>query len=300
MSEYKSGFIGIVGPTNSGKSTLLNALLGAKISIVSPKVQTTYHAVRGVLSETNSQMIFTDTPGFQRHKDPVARLLNRVAEKNAKECDLILWVFDASRKDVLVQIERYKEKIQKTFPKEKSFVALNKVDKVNRLNLLPIIEAVHKMDLFSEIIPISALKKDGLLNIKKVLNERMQEGAKFFPDEEVTDRPKFFLVAEMVREKIYQATHEEVPYAAWVEVESWEEDQKVPMIHATIHVDSDSKKGILIGKGADKLKRIGTSARRDIEAMTGKKVCLKLRVDVQKDWKRDPRHLQSYLELDKV
>ncbi len=300
MSEFKSGFIGIVGPTNSGKSTLLNALLGTKISIVSPKVQTTYHAVRGVLSEPDSQMVFTDTPGFQRHSDPVARLLNRVAEKNARECDFILWVFDASRRDVLVQVERYAEKIRTTFPKEKSFVALNKVDKVNRLTLLPIIEAVHKMDLFSEIIPISALKKDGILNIKSVLNSKLEGGAKYFPDEEKTDRPKFFLVAEMVREKIYLATHAEVPYASWVEVESWEEDVKVPVIHATIHVDSDSRKGILIGKGADKLKRIGMSARKDIEEMTGQKVCLKLRVDVQKDWKRDPRHLQSYLELDKV
>lgn len=299
MSEFRSGFIGIVGPTNSGKSTLMNALLGEKLSIVSPKVQTTYHAVKGVLSDENSQMIFMDTPGFQKHKDPVAQLLNRVAEKNAKDCDLILWVFDVSRKDVLVQVERLSKKI-KNFPKEKSFVALNKIDRLNKLELLPLIDGIVKMDLFQEIIPISALKKDGLDRVKKILGGKLEHEMKFYPDEQLTDRPKKFLVAELVREKIYQATHEEVPYATWVEVEHWDEEPTVPMIHATIHVDSDSKKGILIGKKAVKLKNIGIAARRDIEKMTGKKVCLKLRVDVQKDWKRDSRHLKTYLELDQV
>ncbi len=300
MSEYKSGFIGIVGPTNSGKSTLLNALLGEKLSIVSPKVQTTYHAVRGVLSDENSQMVFTDTPGFQKHKDPVAQLLNRVAEKSAKDCDLVLWVFDVSRRDCLIQIERLAEKIGTTLTKEKSFLALNKIDKVNKLELLPIMDAIIKMDLFNEIIPISALKKSGLDSIKKLLTGKLEHDSKFYPDEQLTDRPKKFLAAELVREKIYHATHEEVPYSTWVEIEHWDDEVEVPMIHATIHVDSDSKKGILIGKKAVKLKNIGIAARRDIEKMTGKQVCLKLRVDVQKDWKRDSRHLKSYLELDQV
>lgn len=296
-NEFKTGFIGIVGPTNSGKSTLMNALIGQKVSIVSPKVQTTYHGVRGIRSTKEEQMVFTDTPGFQRHKESVARLLNKVAERHAKDCDVLVWVFDASNPRVLLQIQKMREKILALKPKEKTFLVLNKVDKVAKPSLLPIMEAVIKLDLFHEIIPMSARKKDGLENLLKAVRPELSTGEKLFPDDDITDRPAQFLVSELVREKIYRATNQEVPYSVWVEIEEWEKEAKCPTIRAVIHVDSDSKKPILIGKKGEMLKRVGTEARREIEALLGHQVCLKLHVDVEKGWKTDSRRVEEYLEL---
>lgn len=300
-SSHRTGFIGIVGPTNSGKSTLMNALMGRKLSIVSPKQQTTYHGVRGIMSSEKEQMVLTDTPGFQRHHEPVARLLNRVADKNAKECDVLAWVFDASSPRCFQQIEKLAEKIKNFKPAELSLCVLNKADKIPKPTLLPLIEQIAKLGLFSEIVPISALRGQNLDNLQKVLRAKLPEGEPLYPKDMVTDRPEEFLITELIREKIYRATYQEVPYSAWIEVEEGtkeEREAKVPTYRAVIHVDSASKKGILIGQGGAMLKRIGTEAREEIENLLGRHICLKLHVDVQNEWKRDANHLNRYLELE--
>jgi GTP-binding protein Era len=296
---FKSGFVGIVGPTNSGKSTLLNALLGKKISIVSPRAQTTYHGIRGIQTTDSSQMIYVDTPGFQRNKEAVARLLNKVADKNAKDCDLLLWVFDASNEKVVQHIEGLRDRIAQK-PPEKSHCLLNKIDKIPKGSLLPLLAQIHALGLFSEIIPISAKKGDGVERIKGFLSPKLPDGNVWYQPGEVTDRSQDFVLSEFIREKIYEATREELPYTVWVEIENWGEIQtgKVPTFHAVLHVDSESRKGILIGKQGEMLKRIGVAARKEIETYLGHQVCLKILVKVQPGWREDGRHLNRYLELD--
>jgi len=293
-----------VGPTNSGKSTLMNALMGKKISIVSPRVQTTYHGVRGILNKKNAQVIFTDTPGYQQHPDRVARLLNRVADKNASECEVLVWTFDASNPRVMHQIHKLKTKISQFKPKEQSICVLNKIDLIPKLSLLPMMDEIIKMGLFKHVIPMSARKSDGVQDLLSVINEPLPEGPQLYPSEQITDRSQSFLMSEFIREKIYRATRQELPYSVWIEMEEWQDPdeettkKKVPTYRAVIHVDSDSRKAILIGKGGEMLKRIGTEARKEIEGMLGHQVCLKLFVDVQKDWKENSRQLNSYLELE--
>lgn len=302
--EFKSGFVGIVGPTNSGKSTLLNALMGKKISIVSPRVQTTYHQVRGIVNQKNAQVIFTDTPGYQQHPDRIAKLLNRVADKNAGDCEVLVWTFDVSNPRVLHQIHKLKNKITQFKPKENSVCVLNKIDLIPKLSLLPIMEEIIKLDIFSEVIPVSAKKNDGVERLLGMIKQPLPEGPQLYPSEQTTDRSQSFLMTEFIREKIYRATRQELPYSVWIEMEEWQDPsesnqkKKVPTYRAVIHVDSESRKAILIGKGGEMLKRIGTEARTEIEAYVGHQICLKLFVDVQKDWKDNSRQLSSYLELE--
>lgn len=300
MSDFKCGFVVITGPTNSGKSTLLNAFMGEKLSIVSNKPQTTYHGIRGVQTTADYQMIFTDTPGIQNYPQVIPRLLNKVADSKAEGCDVGLWVFDASSPAALRNIENLRQKIEKGIPREKRICALNKVDVVKKENLLPLIETIHKMELFGEIFPLSARKGSNVEQLKKVLISMMPVGPAMYPAEMVTDRSNSFRIAELVREKIYTLTHEEVPYTVYIDVEEnapAAEESKVPHIHASICVDSDSRKGILIGKKGEKLKRIGILARQDIEKITGHKICLKLHVKVDPQWTSDSNKVQRYLEL---
>jgi GTP-binding protein Era len=299
---FKCGFVGLVGPTNSGKSTLINALVGEKLSIVSPRPQTTYHALRGIVSTPEYQIIFTDTPGFQNHPDAVPRMLNKVADRNAQDCDLLIWVFDASKPRTLIQINRLKEKITKHPAHEKNICVLNKVDVMDKGELLPLIAELSKLNIFAEIIPISARKVDGVDRVFKAILDRIPEGHAFYPLDQRTDRSFSWRAAEMVREKIYRETREEVPYSVYVETEEQTQEEgvapaKVPTVRVVIHVDSDSRKGILIGKGGLVLKKIGTEARADIEKILGKHICLKLFVHVESDWKNNANKLQQYLEL---
>ncbi len=302
MSEIqtKSGFVGIVGPTNSGKSTLLNALMGKKVSIVSPRSQTTYHGVRGILHDGANEVVITDTPGFQGYPETVARLLNNVAQKHAVECDALLWVFDAASPNVLRHIENNRDRIRSFKPKEKTVAILNKVDKIPKTKLLPMLQALHDTDLFSEVVPISALKEDGIVSVRKIIQAFTTDSPHFYPKEQTTDRPVSFLMAEFVREKIYEATREEIPYSVWVEMEEGTPEERnavVPVFRATIHVDGPNRKKILIGKQGSLLKQVGIEARKEIELLVGKKVCLKLHVDVHDKWRENPQHLDKYLEL---
>ena len=298
--DTKSGFVGIVGPTNSGKSTLLNALMGKKVSIVSARSQTTYHGVRGIIHDGANEVVLTDTPGFQGYPETVARLLNNVAEKHANECDALMWVFDASNPSVLRHLENNLDRIRKYKPTDKTVAILNKVDKVAKPSLLPLLQKFHETGAFSEVIPVSALKEDGMESVKMVMTSFTRSSPHFYGETQSTDRPPEFLMAEFVREKIYRATREEIPYSIWVEMEEGtpeERSAKVPVFRAVIHVDGANRKKILIGKQGSLLKIIGTEARKEIEAMVGKKVCLKLHVDVHDKWRENPQHLDKYLEL---
>jgi GTPase len=297
MADFRCGFVGVVGPTNSGKSTLVNAMIGEKVAIVSPLPQTTYHGVRGILNQPSVQMIFTDTPGFQEYPQPVPRMLNRVADRNAGESDLLLWVFDVSHGKALDQIQKFRKKISQLKPTASSFCALNKVDKIDKQTLLPLIQAIHALGLFAAIIPISAKKSDGIKPLAELLKDHLPVGPAMYPTDAFTDRSRDFLISEFVREKIYRMTKEEIPYSVWVETEGEETGGKVPTIRVVLHVDSNSRKGILIGKGGSLLKKIGTEARSEIEKMMGAHICLKLHVDVHDEWKNDANHLNRYLEL---
>jgi len=292
-----SGFMGIVGPTNSGKSTLLNALVGRKVSIVSQKVQTTYHGISGILNLEAGQIIFTDTPGYQRHPDRVARLLNDVADQKAAGCDAVMWVFDASNPRVFQQVLKLKTKISQLKKPELSFCVLNKVDKIAKIQLLPLIQSLWELGLFKEIIPVSAKKGNGMERLVQIANQVLPEGDELYPKTAISDRNPHFHLAEFVREKIYQVTHEEVPYSSWIEIEE-SEGPRMPEVLAKIHVDSESKKGILIGKKGEMLKKIGIEARKEMESFLGKQIYLKLHVQVQKKWKEDSRFVNRYLELD--
>jgi len=298
--SYRCGFVGLVGPTNSGKSTLMNALVGEKVSIVSPLPQTTYHGIRGILNRKTSQLILTDTPGFQRHPDALPRLLNRVADKNAEDSDQLVWVFDASNPRVRNQFEKLSPKIKASKRPELSFCVLNKVDKVNKLELLPLIQQISESGLFSEIIPVSARTGDGVKVLEEVLVQKLPEGEAMYGKDQRTDRPMSFRISEIVREKIYRSTKEEVPYSVFIEMEEdfgGEKAERVPNVRVVIHVDSDSRKAILIGKGGTLLKKIGTEARGDIERILGHQICLKLHVHVEPEWKKDANRVNRYLEL---
>lgn len=297
MDTFHSGFVAVVGPTNSGKSTLVNALVGEKISIVSPRPQTTYHSVRGILTRETSQIVFTDTPGLQNFKAGVARLLNRVAERNVGEANLCLWVFDVSEDSFSKKIERLKTRISQAAPKERTILCLNKSDKIAKLKLLPILALLHEWALFSSVIPVSALKHDGLSRIVSEIETLLPEGEALFPKEMVSDRGPQYWLTEWVREQAYHRLRDELPYSIRVELEQWEETPKGVVAHATIHVDSRSKKGIVIGKGGQKLKEIGSAARQALQKKLGRKVNLFLNVHFDPDWQRDRSQLQKYLEL---
>jgi GTPase len=299
MSEvnFKCGFVGIVGPTNAGKSTLLNALVGKKVSIVSEKVQTTYNNVRGILNSPESQVIFVDTPGLQNDRENLARLLNKVASHAAAEADLLVWVFDCSRSQFLKQMDKLAPKIRSLNSPDKSICVLNKVDKVAKETLLPILEHIAKLELFSEIIPLSAKKASGVDRLLAVVQSKLPEGPALFATDSFTDRPMEFLLKETVREKIYEVTHQELPYSVYIEMEPPQEEGRVPEYRAVIHVDSPSRKGIIVGKSGRMLKMIGTRARADMEKLLGKHICLKLHVDLEPGWRGDTRVVESILEL---
>jgi len=311
MKKFVSGFIAIVGPTNSGKSTLLNQLAGQKISIVSPKVQTTYRGVSGIIDHPTGQYIFTDTPGYQRHPDRVARLLNTVADQKASACDAALWVFDATNKRVFSQVMSLKNKITELKPQSESICVLNKVDKCSKLELLPLIQSIWELGVFKEVVPISAKTGNGVERLIEIAQTLLPEGTALFPEGTLSDRGLDFLITEAIREKIYRLTHQEVPYSTWIELEEmasentqengYENEEtdrvRVPTLLVKIHVDSDSKKGILIGKQGERLKQIGIEARKDIEKLLKKQVCLKLHVHVQPRWKEDSKFVNRYLEL---
>jgi GTPase len=290
---YQSGFVSLVGAPNVGKSTLLNAMLGQKISIISPKPQTTRHRLLGVKHAGWGQIIFLDTPGIFSATSLLDKSLVQAALTTLREVNLILVLIEpfpgrAQLPEALVSPLQAMD--------TPVFLLINKVDLVRKKDLLPIMETGARLFPFKEIIPISALNRDGLDLLEKKIREMLPEGPAYFPEDMITDLPEQFLVEELIREKVFRLTSEEVPYAVAVTVDSFRRREDKPLIHiqATIHVERDSQKGILIGKGGLLLKKIGQSARASIEPLVGSQVFLELWVRVEKNWRKDPRFIKRF------
>ncbi len=319
---FRSGFVCILGRPNAGKSTLLNALVGEKLAIVSPKPQTTRNRVQGIINlpkskgQSGAQIILIDTPGVHKPDSSLGRKMMVEVREALEECDVVLLLMDATRK--LDQRDEFAIQMLKHSP-AKVCLILNKVDllKGGKSKLLPLIEEYKKLHQFHDIIPISALKRDGLDVLLKQVTAALPAGPAYFPPEQITDQPARFMAAEIIRERVLVETEEELPYATTVMVDDFEEGAKLTRILATIYCEREGQKGILIGKKGQMLKRIGTSARLQIERMMGTKVFLELYVKVQPnwresrgfveelDWRRQLEHLmggrvESPMELQKV
>lgn len=288
---YKSGYVAIVGRPNVGKSTLLNAILGQKISITSRKPQTTRHNILGIHTTDSVQMMFLDTPG-QHLNTPRAinRYMNRTASAALSDVDVVVFVVDRlkwSDEDSMV-LERVKAS------GKRCIVVVNKIDRIAGAELLlPHIQDLAKEIPDAEFIPVSALKRKNITNLLDVIEKRLPIGEPFFDEDQVTDRSMRFMVAEIVREKIMRQLGEEVPYAATVEIEKYEIRGHITHINALVLVERDGQKTILIGEKGSRLKLIGTEARKDIETLCGSKVMLEIWVKVKSNWSDDERALQS-------
>lgn len=292
MTEHKSGFVAIVGRPNVGKSTLLNRIVGQKIAIMSDKAQTTRNKIQGVYTTEEAQLIFIDTPGIHKPKHRLGDFMVETAYSALREVDAVLFMIAADDKrgrgDDFI-IERLKNVASPVY------LIINKIDKVHPDQLLGIIDDYRQQMDFKEIIPISATEGNNFETLMKTLVSQMPEGPQYFPDDQITDHPEYFIVSELVREKVLLLTRDEVPHSVAVVVDSMKrnEDDKV-RIQATIIVERDSQKGIIIGKGGKMLKNIGSKARRDIELLLGDKVYLELWVKVQKDWRDKQTYLTDY------
>ena len=290
---FRSGFVAILGAPNAGKSTLLNRLLGQKISITSKKPQTTRNRILGVVHRTGSQMVFLDTPGIHRARNPLNSRIVEAALSTLSEVDLVLLVVDAQTPDEASERLLLDKLTQQRLP---VLLALNKIDRVQRPALLSQIERWSGLIPFVAVVPISAKNGEQVDRLMDAMETSLPAGAPFFPPESLTDLPARFIAAEMVREKAIRLTGQELPHAVAVTIDSFKEEKKGALIriHATIHVERDSQKGIVIGRQGTKLKQIGEAARQEIEELLDTKVFLKLFVRVQKNWTRDTKALRKF------
>ncbi len=283
MTEHKSGFVSIIGRPNVGKSTFVNRVIGHKIAIMSDKAQTTRNKIQGVMTRDDAQIIFIDTPGIHKPKHKLGDYMMRVAKNTLSEIDAIMFMVNVNE-----DIGRGDEYIMEMLKNVKTpiFLVLNKIDLVHPDTLMPKIEQYQSYMDFIDIIPISALEGLNVDHFIDVLKSFLPEGPKYYPDNQISDHPEQFVVSEIIREKILHLTSEEIPHAIGVNVDRMiKEDEDKVRIEATIYVERDSQKGIVIGKGGKKLKEVGKRARRDIEMLLGSKVYLELWVKVQRDWR---------------
>lgn len=283
MTEHKSGFVSIIGRPNVGKSTFVNRVIGHKIAIMSDKAQTTRNKIQGVMTRDDAQIIFIDTPGIHKPKHKLGDYMMRVAKNTLSEIDAIMFMVNVNE-----DIGRGDEYIMEMLKNVKTpiFLVLNKIDLVHPDTLMPKIEQYQSYMDFTDIIPISALEGLNVDHFIDVLKSFLPEGPKYYPDNQISDHPEQFVVSEIIREKILHLTSEEIPHAIGVNVDRMiKEDEDRVHIEATIYVERDSQKGIVIGKGGKKLKEVGKRARRDIEMLLGSKVYLELWVKVQRDWR---------------
>jgi len=292
-SDFKSGFVAIAGAPNVGKSTLLNRVLGEKISITSKKPQTTRNRILGVVHGSLSQFVFIDTPGVHHAKSPLNIRIVDVAISAIADADLILIVGDAATPDPAseqILVATLKQK------KRPAILALNKIDLVEKPQLLHIIDRWARSYSFEAVVPISAKYGTQVDELLKAMEDALPYGPPYFPEGEITDMPERFVSAEMIREKVFRFTGQEIPYSIAVTVDSFSEDDKSSLvrINASIHVERDSQKGIVIGKNGKKLKKIGEEARKEIERLVGARVFLKLFVRVQKNWSKDTKALRRF------
>ena len=290
---FKSGFIGIIGKPNVGKSTLLNEIMGEKIAITTHKPQTTRNKITGIKNLENGQFIFLDTPGIHRAKTPLNKYMVKAALDTFSDMDLILLLVEANmgpnNDDIFIikSLQRVKVPI---------ILIINKIDLVEKKKLLPLIDEYIHLFPFREIIPISALRGSGTDILVDTIWKLLPEGPKYFPDDMITDLSERFLAAEIIREKVTLLTHQEIPYSIAVVVDSFKEDESRNLIsiHATINVEKKSQKGILIGKQGSMLKEIGRQARLEMEKFFVVRIYLKLFIRVTKDWTKDSKMLKEF------
>lgn len=290
---FRSGFVSIIGRPNVGKSTLLNSIMGEKIVITSDKPQTTRNRIKGIHNIPGAQIIFIDTPGIHRAKSLLNKYMVAEALASIQEVDVILFLVEAdapagSQESLVLEL------LAKV--KTPVILVMNKIDLVPKESLLVSIERYARLYPFREIIPVSALSGDGVAQVVALVYSYLPEGPRYFPDEILTDLPERFIVAEMIREKIFRLTRDEVPYSVAVEVESFKErpDGSLISIAAVINVERDSQKGIIIGKKGEMLKKIGMQARREIEQLLDSKVFLELFVRVRKDWSENRQMMKEF------
>jgi GTP-binding protein Era len=288
--SFRSGFVAVVGRPNVGKSTLVNALVGRKVAIVSDKPQTTRRDVRAVLTTEDHQVVFTDTPGFHKPRTLLGTRLNELVDEATHGVDLIVQVVDAAdgvgRGDAFVF-----ERQVRPFRGPK-LCAVNKLDAIRARGEVPQLQAAADLGEWDEVVPVAAKTGRGVDVLRRLIAEQMPEGPAHYPAEEITDQPLEVRLSEIVREKALAVTRQEVPHSIAVVVEEMDREDLITRVHASLIVERDSQKGIVIGRGGSTLKTIGSRAREEMERMLGAKVFLDLRVKVLKEWQRDPKALQ--------
>jgi len=290
-APFRTGLVAVVGRPNVGKSTLVNALVGAKVSIVSSKPQTTRHRILGVRTEADAQFVFADTPGFQtQYRNALNQAMNRTVTQALAEVDVVLWLVEA------MKFTAADARIPPLLPRGKPVIlVVNKVDTVaDKSALLPYLQSVCGRFAFAEIVPLSAASEKDAARLPPILKPYLPEGDAWFSEDDVTDRGSRFLAAEIVREKVFRLTGDEIPYAVAVTVESFEEDGELFRIGAVIWVERDTHKPIVLGKGGEHIKRIATEARQDMEKLFGRKVFLNLWVKVKGGWADDARLIKQF------
>ena len=290
--QFKSGFVAIVGRPNVGKSTFMNYVLGQKIAIMSDKAQTTRNKIQGVYTNQDCQIVFLDTPGIHKPKHELGNFMVESAYSALKEEDAVLFMVNAAEKrgpgdDFII------EKLKKI--KTPVFLVLNKIDLISPDELLDRVESYQETIPFAGIIPISVLQGNNVQELMTTLTNHLPEGPQYYPSDQITDHPEYFVVSELIREKILHLTKEEIPHSVAVTVDKMQKDEfdKVH-VYANIIVERPTQKGIIIGKGGKLLKEIGVRARKDIEQLLGNKVYLELWVKVEKDWRKKKSHLQDF------
>jgi len=289
-APYRSGYISIIGRPNVGKSTLLNQILGEKVAIVSPRPQTTRNRITGIRTTETSQIVFLDTPGIHQGHTMINRRLVDTALQTLDEVDGVIWVLDAHDR-----IKQEEERIAETLTGVETpvLILINKIDLVSKGKLLPLMNRCAQLLPGKEIVPVSALKGDGVPIILDIVEKWLPEGEKFFTDGEYTDQTERFLASEIVREKVFLLTRQEIPYGVAVTIDEFteKEEKNLIVISATIHTERDSHKGILIGKRGAMLKEIGQRAREELEKIFGCRIFLELFIRVDPDWTQNPNLL---------
>ena len=298
--EFRSGFVAVVGRPNAGKSTLVNSLVGQKVAIVTSRPQTTRNRIQGIVNRPNAQVVLIDTPGLHRPDSALGRQMMGEVNAALDAVDVLALILDVS--EDVGKGDRHAIERASRFEGTR-ILLLNKVDRIPKDTLLPIIESVGKLADFVEIIPISALTGDGVDRVLEKFIAYLPTGEPHFPPDQYTDQPERFLAAELIREKAMAGTFHEVPHAVAVLVDSFEETDRLIRIRATIYVEREGQKGILIGRAGASLKKIGTAARKELEEILGTKIFLELFVKVLRDWHDNPqlvRQLDWHLQLERL
>jgi GTPase len=282
---FKSGFVAIIGRPNAGKSTLVNTLVGRKVSIVSPKPQTTRNRIQGILNRDDAQIVLVDTPGIHEPRNALSRQMMDEIQHATEGVDILCLIVDAFKR--FGPGDRFCIERARNF-RGPVFLLLNKVDRVHKPLLLPLIDRYRHAFDFAEIFPIAALAGEGCFDLVNGWLARLPDAPPFFPRDQFTDQPERFLAAELIREKAILATRDEVPHVIAVFIEGFEERKELIRIRATLLVEREGQKGILIGKGGETMKKIGTQARRELESILGVRIFLELFVKVRPDWRQNP------------